>query len=80
MITKIMNGYDNPRRRCAFPPDYYENAPRPMTSQQKRTLTDLLCSFISDNNELERKLAEIEDYDFKDACEAIMDLRFMQCE
>jgi hypothetical protein len=51
-----------------------------MTPQQKRTLTDLLCSYISDTNELERKLAEIEDYDFKDACEAIMDLRFMQCE
>jgi hypothetical protein len=60
--------------------DYYENAPRPMTPQQKRTLTDLLCSYISDAEDLEMKLKETEDYDFKDACEAIMDLRFMQCE
>ena len=60
MITKIMNGYDNPRRRCSFPVDYYQNEPRLITPQQKRTLTDLLCSYISDADELERKLAEIE--------------------
>ncbi len=49
---------------------------KPMTRHQRRTLEELIYSRISNPDEAERRLNELESYNFVDAQEMIEDLLF----
>ena len=75
MITKIKSAcFDGSRRRNIYPSDYYiGDIERPISHQQRKTLEELIYSRISNPDEIERRLTEIECYNFADASEAIAD-------
>ena len=56
--------------------DYPYDLDRPMTRHQRRTLEELIYSRISNPEEQDRRLNEIESYDFSDAQEMIDSLVF----
>jgi hypothetical protein len=56
----------------------YDDVDRPMTRFQRRTLTDLIYGCISHPDEVERRVAQIEDYDYFDAAEAIEQYQYAQ--
>lgn len=53
-------------------PEYMDNEGRPMTKHQRTALINRAYSGISDPEELDRRLAEIDSYDFNDASEALV--------
>ena len=76
MITKIKGACFGGSRRSRIYPDYFVAEERPITKNQKETLIQLVYSRISNPEEIERRLTEIESYSFEDACEAIKDYMF----
>ena len=68
MSTKTAAANFNWRRGY---PSYEDDVDRPMTHFQRRTLTHLIYGYISHPDEVERRLSEIEDYNFQDAADAI---------
>ena len=55
-------------------PYYPEDFDRPMSDSQRRKLQDIIFSNISNPREVERRLAEIESYDYSDAEEVLADM------
>lgn len=56
--------------------DYLDDADRPMTRRQRRTIEEFIFSRVSNPEEVERRLAEIESYNYTDALEVIEDFLF----
>ena len=61
-------------------PEYFESeevdVDRQITKEQRRTLENLIFSKISDLGERERRLTQIESYNYYDCAEAIGELLF----
>lgn len=61
-------------------PKYFESeeydVDRQITPQQRRTLENLIFSKISEPAEIERRLSQIESYNYYDCAEAISELLF----
>lgn len=71
MITKTaVRGFDF--NRCS--PYYPDDADRPITPFQKRKLQDFIFSNVSNPREIDRRLKEIETYDYTDAEEVLEDM------
>lgn len=62
------------KRNSNYFPDY--DPERQMTKEQKQRLIELIYFHISNPKEVERRLAEMENYDHTDADEAINDFLF----
>jgi SpoVK/Ycf46/Vps4 family AAA+-type ATPase len=74
MSKTINRDFDNPRRNFIYPLDYAIDVNRPMTKEQKKILVELLYSRFTDPDDLEEKLAAIDDtYSYADAAEIIRD-------
>ena len=77
MITKVAVGSNfNFKRNHQCVPDYESEPDRPITKAQRQTLVELIYSRISNPEEIERRLSQIEDYNYLDISEAIGDLLF----
>jgi len=78
MITKYKSScFDGPNRNNIYPSDYYMgDIDKPISHQQRKTLEDLIQSRIYNPDEVDRRLSEIESYNFTDAQEMIEDLLF----
>ncbi|MCX6715624.1 MAG: hypothetical protein NT077_01245 [Candidatus Taylorbacteria bacterium] len=75
MITKIKSSFDGPRRNNIYPSDYYlGDLNKPITHQQRKTLENLIYSRVYNPEEVDRRINEIESYDYNDAQEMITDL------
>ncbi len=74
MITKTAIGSLDSRKSSGYFLEY--DPGRQMTREQKKTLIGLIYSRVSNPDEIERRLSQIEDYSFLDATEAINDLLF----
>ncbi len=71
MITKTaVSGFGLSR----VSPYYSEDTDRPMSDFQRRKLQDILISNVSNPRELDRRLSEIESYDYSDAEEVLEDM------
>lgn len=68
MTTKTAAANFNWRRNY---PSYEDDVDRPMTHFQRRSLTDLIYSCISHPDEVERRVAMIDDYNYFEAADAI---------
>jgi len=55
---------------------YEDDVDRPMTNFQRRTLTDLIYGCISHPDEVERRLAEVDGYNYFDAADAIEQYKY----
>ena len=64
--------------RFNYKRDYQDvyNGDKPMTRHQRRTLEELIYSRISNSEEQDRRINELESYDFRDAQEMIDSLVF----
>lgn len=75
MITKIKSACFDGSRRHIYPSDYYlGDIDRPITHQQRKTLESLICSRIYNPDEINRRINELENYNYSDAQEMITDL------
>lgn len=74
-MNKVAVGSFNFRENHQYLSDY-DTEDRPMTSQQRKTLIDLIYSRISNQDEIESRLSQLEDYNFLDAQEVIQDFLF----
>ena len=78
MITKTMVGGDFNFRRV-YPEYIVDDVEKPISKEQRRTLIELIYSRVSNPEEVERRLAEIESYNFADGEEAIGNFLFNRC-
>ena len=74
-MTKVAVGSFSFKKNRRYMPKY-EAEDRAMTSQQRKTLIDLIYSRISNQDEIESRLSQLEDYNFLDAQEVINDFLF----
>lgn len=51
----------------------YDDVDRPISHHQRKTLEELIYSRVSNPEEIDRRLAELEGYNFSDASEALDD-------
>jgi len=57
-------------------PDYVEDVDKPLSYRQRKTLEELIFSRVSNPDEIQRRLSQIEGYNFDDGQEMIKDLLF----
>ena len=74
MITKTAVG--NFGFKSNYYPEYIDETDRQMTSQQRKTLIELIYARIFNPDEIDRRITEIESYNYMDAREAIEDFLF----
>ena len=72
MITKTALA-SNFNFKRSYPEYYEDDEDRPMSIQQKRTLTELIYSRVANQEEVERRLQEMESYNYNDCRDAIED-------
>ena len=75
MTTKVAVGSFSFKKNRRYMPEY-EAEDRPMTNYQKKTLIDLIYSRVSNQDEIESHLSQLENYNFLDAQEVIQDFLF----
>ena len=77
MTTKVALGNLNFRRHDRhFPERELNLEDKEMSQKQRRTLVELIYSRISNPEEVEGRLSQLESYNFLDAQEAIDDFLF----
>jgi len=74
-MTKVAVGSFSFKKNRRYMPKY-EAEDTAMTSQQRKTIIDLIYSRISNQDEIESRLSQLEDYNFLDAQEVIQDFLF----
>ncbi|MCR4334748.1 MAG: hypothetical protein NUV47_03430 [Patescibacteria group bacterium] len=76
--TIAVSGFDGPKKGSyVLPEDYYLcEEERPISENQRKTIIGLIYARIDNPDEIERRCAEIESYNYIDANEAINDLLF----
>ncbi len=74
-MTKVAVGSFSFKKNRRYMPEH-EAEDRPMSNQQRKTLIDLIYSRISNQDEIESRLSQLEDYNFLDAQEVINDFLF----
>lgn len=66
--------FEGPRRGCAFPTEYVDEG---MISEgQRRTLTNLIYTYIQGESEQEARIKELDDLSYSEAEDCILDFSF----
>ena len=75
MITNTaIASFDGPRRGYAFPMEYIDEGM--ISKGQRRTLTNLIYTYIQGESEQEARIKELEDLSFSEAEDCILDFSF----